>query len=528
MKQIPIVTDRFLSQTVPGFHQYILTPTPRLCYVSEHLCRMLQCPAEDLLRQDVDAYAAKVMPADREAYAAFLAQAESGSLEYSLQRGDGSQCIVNDSLTVETLPDGTKLASSVLTELTELKQACEQLRFLSDTLPCGFLRYTCDPQPRLTYINDRMLQMLGFDDRPESLAHLSLCRENIYLMIPMEERSRFARYLDRVRENDAPLAGEMTVQRCDGSRAYFFGWVTKCVNEQGEEEFQSACMDVTDRYLMKKAQQTARYLTALTEVYDLVFEFDPTAKTVKCVHSRETSRFKLIEQLPMQMEEAVERWVNDTVHPENQAQVRAYFEACFRGEIREEQQIRYLARSTDGIQRRYAGVFLHMEGGGSLFCCRRLAEEPELAAVDSAQHGENPRVQIRTFGYFDVFVEGKPIAFRNEKSKELFALLVDRRGGFVSSEEAIGFLWEDETANPVTLSRYRKVALRLKNLLEEYGIADIVESVSGKRRIVVDRVQCDLYEHLADRSKQLFKGSYLSNYSWGESTLAELSGEHLW
>ena len=38
------------------------------------------------------------------------------------------------------------------------------------------------------------------------------------------------------------------------------------------------------------------------------------------------------------------------------------------------------------------------------------------------------RICIRTFGYFDVFVEGKPIAFRNKKSKELLALLVDRRG----------------------------------------------------------------------------------------------------
>ena len=78
---------------------------------------------------------------------------------------------------------------------------------------------------------------------------------------------------------------------------------------------------------------------------------------------------------------------------------------------------------------------------------------------------EKSNVFIRTFGYFDVFVNDKPIAFKNKKSKELLALLVDRRGGFVTSEEAISFLWEDEDANPVTLARYRKVALRLKNIL---------------------------------------------------------------
>ena len=137
---------------------------------------------------------------------------------------------------------------------------------------------------------------------------------------------------------------------------------------------------------------------------------------------------------------------------------------------------------------------------------------------------ENTNVTIRTFGYFDVFVGDKPIAFRNKKSKELFALLVDRKGGFVSGEEAIAFLWEDEPASTLTLSRYRKVALRLKNTLEEYGVSDILETVNGKRRIVVEKVKCDLYDYLSGRDEyaQLFKGSYLSNYSWSENTLGEL------
>ena len=133
-------------------------------------------------------------------------------------------------------------------------------------------------------------------------------------------------------------------------------------------------------------------------------------------------------------------------------------------------------------------------------------------------------IYIRTFGYFDVFIDGKPIAFRHEKSKELFALLVDRRGGFVSSSDAIGFLWEDEPVTPVTLARYRKVALRLRNQLEEYGIADVIEAVDGKRRIIPERIRCDLYDYLSRDAQfaSLFNGSYLSNYSWAEITLAQL------
>jgi len=143
---------------------------------------------------------------------------------------------------------------------------------------------------------------------------------------------------------------------------------------------------------------------------------------------------------------------------------------------------------------------------------------------------ENRIVSIRTFGYFDVFVGEKPIAFRNKKAKELFALLVDRRGGYISSEEAISFLWEDEPVSSVMLSRYRKVALRLKNTLEEYGISDVIESVDGKRRIIPEKVQCDFYNYLSGKEEysQLFKGTYLSNFSWGENTLAELSGNNLY
>ena len=91
----------------------------------------------------------------------------------------------------------------------------------------------------------------------------------------------------------------------------------------------------------------------------------------------------------------------------------------------------------------------------------------------------------------------------------------------MTSAEAISLLWEDEEANAVTLARYRKVALRLKNTLEEHGIASIVETVDGKRRIVPQRVHCDLFDYL-DGNQNLFKGIYLQNYSWGETTLAEL------
>jgi PAS domain-containing protein len=159
-------------------------------------------------------------------------------------------------------------------------------------------------------------------------------------------------------------------------------------------------------------------------------------------------------------------------------------------------------------------------------CSRRTpGAEPRYVMMYNVEESPAPKVRIRTFGYFDVFVEETPIAFKNEKAEELFALLVDRRGGFVSPEEAISILWEDEPVTPLTLARYRKVALRLKNTLTAYGVGDIMESVNGKRRLIHERVHCDLYEYLAGNAEyqRAFRGSYLSDYSWGEVTLGELT-----
>ena len=654
--------EEILDQQICGFHQFILTPTVHLNYVSHNLCEMLGVQQNELLDDRTELYAQMVHPADREKYSDFIQkiiqkeQALTG--EYRLVKKDGTIICVRDTITPKRLDDGTLIGHSVLTDITDLKNENTDLQFLNDTIPCGFLRYTCEKQPRITYINPKMIELLRFPKAKDGeMDYLEMYKSNIFLMIPMEERRRFSKYLNRVFSADAPIAGDMTLLRCDGTRAHIFGWVTKCINEQGEAEFQSVCMDITDRYQARKMNESKRYLQALTDVYDKIFEFNLDANTVKCLHCEDTSYFKRFENIAMQIEDALEKWLLASVNAEQQDTVRRFFmDFCqkrMNGVDGKPQQITYKARSTDDTIKHYTGVFIKVDESVSFYCCRTVKEtdktmalqkendqlkekmrnlvtrfsegiaafevspegmvkplyatenayeffgyteeewlplterftplenfvaysevayenfaellrtgeaefayfdyqtetERKIKAISSEKEPnanssryvmlypvesssevskptlpENRTVSIRTFGYFDVFVGDTPIAFRNKKSKELFALLVDRKGGYVTSEEAISFLWEDEPANTLTLSRYRKVALRLKSTLEEYGISDIVEAIDGKRRIVMDKVECDLYNYLSGKEEysQLFKGSYLTNYSWGEMTLGEL------
>lgn len=654
--------EEILSRQISGFHQYILNPKACLSYVSQNLCSMLGYTEEELLCEDRDVYASLVTPADREQYKRFLQRLgqkeQTLTLQYHMRKKDGSVIYVNDTAVSECPKTGIFRVNSVLVNVTEQREEDSRTAALEDAVPCGFLTYTCEKQPRITYLNEYMRRLLRFPLEGEE--NVGFYTENIYFLIPPEERRRFAGYLERVYAKGTPLAGEMTVLRCDGTKVYLAGVVTKCVNDEGEEEFRSVCMDMTERYLEKREGETKRYLKALTDVYDKIFEYDLASHTVKCLYGQGSAFFQQLENIPMQMEEATARWIEDTVFAEDRERVQAFFREFYEGRLEQPDerppQIQYRALSSEGIWRRYTGIFLKLKGRVSLFCCRNVPDGEEidflrsenaalkeniqdlvmhftdgiaafevqgefvkpLYASDNVceffgftreewlpmmekktsietfisrrredykrfmellEHGEaefvyfdrgrqrqrrikaicsqkspasgaaryvmlyhveegerrtqeicmEVKVFIRTFGYFDVFVGERPIAFRNKKSKELFALLVDRRGGFVTSEEAISFLWEEEPVNAVTLARYRKVALRLKNILEEYGISEVVESVDGKRRIVTERVRCDLYEYLTGKEEfsQLFKGSYLTNYSWGENTLAELTGELL-
>lgn len=152
-------------------------------------------------------------------------------------------------------------------------------------------------------------------------------------------------------------------------------------------------------------------------------------------------------------------------------------------------------------------------------------ESASLHGID--MNPDSHDIYIRTFGHFEVFVDGKPIAFNHAKSKELLAVLVDRRGGYVSSHDAISYLWEDEPANNTTLARFRKVAMRLHNILDRHGIGHIVETAKRSRRINTAAVRCDLYDYLwgGKEYENLFKGSYILDYTWGEFTLGELFSE---
>ena len=131
---------------------------------------------------------------------------------------------------------------------------------------------------------------------------------------------------------------------------------------------------------------------------------------------------------------------------------------------------------------------------------------------------------IKTFGHFDVFVDGCPIMFRSAKAKELLALLVDRQGGTVSTDQIICALWENRPNDEATQNLCSKICRTLRNELKEYGAEKILISNRGVKRVDTEKFSCDLYDLLEDdeTAKKKFVGDYMLDYSWAEERLGLL------
>ncbi|MGB4985323.1 MAG: response regulator [Erysipelotrichaceae bacterium] len=147
-----------------------------------------------------------------------------------------------------------------------------------------------------------------------------------------------------------------------------------------------------------------------------------------------------------------------------------------------------------------------------------IAEIVERAKLLSAR--QKKQVFIKTFGSFDVFINGELLEFSSEKAKELLALMVDNNGGLVSTEEAMAIIWEGIGDS----SLCRTAVMRLKKTLYDNGIEYILSKENNNRSINVDTFDCDYYQFLKGDNKAIwtFTGEYMRQYSWAEITLNSL------
>lgn len=131
---------------------------------------------------------------------------------------------------------------------------------------------------------------------------------------------------------------------------------------------------------------------------------------------------------------------------------------------------------------------------------------------------------VRTFGNFEVFCDGRPLLFRYQKTKELFAYLIDRRGALVTRDELITVLWGGETERS---SYYKQVQKDLNDVLASIGREDVLIKQRGALGVLVDQIDCDFFDWMKGLPEGLnaYFGEYMRQYAWAEPTHVRIRAE---
>lgn len=181
----------------------------------------------------------------------------------------------------------------------------------------------------------------------------------------------------------------------------------------------------------------------------------------------------------------------------------------------------FLSEGTDDA---FDALSLHASGyimkPASEFLLRHELDDLRHPLADRA----GKRVFAQTFGNFELFVDGKPVAFKYSRTKEIVALLVNNRGAQTTNGEIIGALWEDDGDPDRKASYLSNLRQDLQNTMTKLKLTGIINKQRGSMAIAADRIECDLYDWLAKKKKSRYQylGDYMNQYSWAEYVHAEL------
>ena len=134
------------------------------------------------------------------------------------------------------------------------------------------------------------------------------------------------------------------------------------------------------------------------------------------------------------------------------------------------------------------------------------------------------RFRVQCFGNFEVFIDGEPVSFPRQKSKELFAYLIDRRGAQSTMAEIANVLWED---GKYDISRNNQIHSYLHDLVKTLAALGEPDVISRKSNAIADdvtKLSCDAYDCLDGDPAAINKytGEYMYQYSWAEFTTTAL------
>lgn len=146
--------------------------------------------------------------------------------------------------------------------------------------------------------------------------------------------------------------------------------------------------------------------------------------------------------------------------------------------------------------------------------------EKELKKAYYVKPIQKVDIQIYTMPDFTVRVGGKTLKLGQTKQEELLAFMVDHGETGITKEDVINSIWSEYSGDSV----YWTTMSRLKAVLEEAGIAELIVSNGQRKYINMEIIECDLYRMLAGDKTVIerYNGEYLTRFVWAKERRKQL------
>jgi len=128
------------------------------------------------------------------------------------------------------------------------------------------------------------------------------------------------------------------------------------------------------------------------------------------------------------------------------------------------------------------------------------------------------KLRIQCFGNFDVFVGNKILYFPRQKSKEVLAYLVHKRGTSCNIKELCAAIYDNAENISSIEKQIQPVISGMMKTLKEANAEDVITKNYNSISVNVNKVDCDYYRFLEKDPNltRIYTGEYMTNYAWAE------------
>lgn len=495
-----------IAERLGGYHRCYLSEPGHLEFVSDNLCTMLGYSKRELSNLVGHVYTVLIHPDDTGIFDEFvyrLSQQEScESISYRLIKRGGSTMRVVDTMASIKGDNGIMRGYSVVCEAPGTQRddtAPEQfalLKVFSGTNPQ--VKMFCGVAQELLQVSDTWQQAQLMD------------------FVAMSDRSKLQDALKRAYIDEYSGMNNYTLISSDGNPISCNVWVERTNAGTGLDDAGFCIKIEMSAARTQNDEQVAAFSKMLFSGFsEDVFEVDRAEGTAKYI-CRSGKRAVNIPLNVRMLSQDFKAWSLEHVPTHSKDIVAAFLDQAMlpdtKPEIAAPTKIHFDMFDRNG-QIEPATLMLIPISSKKCFLCLNAESSLTGSGLCAITNNADKKITARLFGAFGIAVGDKAVHIRSEKGRELLALMIQKRGAFLTTREAITTLWECEPTDR-TRARYRKTVSRLMSELKREGIDYIVETDHGARRVVPEFISCDYYDYLDGLSEP--SGELLPEYYWSE------------